>query len=100
MIASDAYWENGTGHPRTTGTYSKVLGRYVRESGSLDADGRDPQDDADAGAAPRGAGAGDEVQRAACASAPTRTSRFSTPRTVIDRSTYREPRCRRSEFNT
>ena len=35
MIASDAYWENGTGHPRTTGTYSKVLGRYVRERGSL-----------------------------------------------------------------
>jgi N-acyl-D-aspartate/D-glutamate deacylase len=35
IIASDAYWENGTGHPRTTGTFSKVLGRYVRESGSL-----------------------------------------------------------------
>ena len=35
MIASDSYWENGTGHPRTTGTYSKVLGRYVRESRSL-----------------------------------------------------------------
>jgi imidazolonepropionase-like amidohydrolase len=35
MIASDAYWENGTGHPRTTGTYSKVLGRYVRETRSL-----------------------------------------------------------------
>jgi dihydroorotase len=35
MIASDAYWENGVGHPRTTGTYSKVLGRYVREAGSL-----------------------------------------------------------------
>jgi N-acyl-D-aspartate/D-glutamate deacylase len=35
MIASDSYWENGTGHPRTTGTYSKVLGRYVRENGSL-----------------------------------------------------------------
>jgi dihydroorotase len=35
MIASDAYWENGTGHPRTTGTYSKVLGRYVREAQSL-----------------------------------------------------------------
>jgi len=35
MIASDAYWENGTGHPRTAGTYSKVLGRYVRESRSL-----------------------------------------------------------------
>ena len=35
MIASDSYWENGTGHPRTTGTYSKVLGRYVRERKAL-----------------------------------------------------------------
>jgi len=35
IIASDAYWENGTGHPRTTGTYSKVLGRYVREARAL-----------------------------------------------------------------
>jgi len=35
IIASDAYWQNGTGHPRTTGTYSKVLGRYVREAHSL-----------------------------------------------------------------
>jgi dihydroorotase len=35
MIASDAYWENGTGHPRTTGTYARVLGRYVREARSL-----------------------------------------------------------------
>lgn len=35
MIASDAYWEEGTGHPRTTGTYSRVLGRYVREGRSL-----------------------------------------------------------------
>ena len=35
MIASDAYWENGTGHPRTAGTYSRVLGRYVRESHAL-----------------------------------------------------------------
>ncbi len=35
MIASDAYWENGTGHPRTTGTFSRVLGRYVREMGAL-----------------------------------------------------------------
>ncbi len=34
MIASDSYWDNGTGHPRTTGTFSRVLGRYVRE-GSL-----------------------------------------------------------------
>jgi N-acyl-D-aspartate/D-glutamate deacylase len=35
MIASDAYWENGTGHPRTTGTYSRVLGLYVREMHAL-----------------------------------------------------------------
>ena len=35
IIASDSYWENGTGHPRTTGTFSKVLGRYVRERKAL-----------------------------------------------------------------
>ncbi|HEY3745751.1 MAG TPA: amidohydrolase family protein [Gemmatimonadaceae bacterium] len=35
IIASDAYWQNGTGHPRTTGTFSRILGRYVRESHSL-----------------------------------------------------------------
>ncbi len=34
-IASDGYMLNGIGHPRTSGTYSKVLGRYVREAGSL-----------------------------------------------------------------
>jgi N-acyl-D-aspartate/D-glutamate deacylase len=35
MIASDAYWQSGTGHPRTTGTFSKVLGRYVRDAHAL-----------------------------------------------------------------
>src|SRR5216117_3299256 len=35
IIASDAYWQSGTGHPRTTGTFSKVLGRYVRDAHSL-----------------------------------------------------------------
>ena len=35
IIASDAYWQNGTGHPRTTGTFARVLGRYVREARSL-----------------------------------------------------------------
>ena len=35
IIASDAYWRNGTGHPRTTGTFSKVLGRYARDAHSL-----------------------------------------------------------------
>jgi imidazolonepropionase-like amidohydrolase len=34
-IASDAYWRNGTGHPRTTGTYAKVLGHYVRDAHAL-----------------------------------------------------------------
>ena len=34
IIASDAYWQNGTGHPRTTGTFARVLGRYVREGGA------------------------------------------------------------------
>ena len=35
IIASDAYWINGRGHPRTTGTYARVLGRYVREARAL-----------------------------------------------------------------
>ncbi|HEV7595728.1 MAG TPA: amidohydrolase family protein [Gemmatimonadaceae bacterium] len=35
IIASDAYWQNGKGHPRTTGTFSRVLGRYVREAHAL-----------------------------------------------------------------
>jgi N-acyl-D-aspartate/D-glutamate deacylase len=34
-VVSDAYWQNGTGHPRTTGTFSRVLGRYVRETHAL-----------------------------------------------------------------
>jgi N-acyl-D-aspartate/D-glutamate deacylase len=29
IIASDAYWQDGRGHPRTTGTFARVLGRYV-----------------------------------------------------------------------
>ncbi len=33
MIASDGFIENGTGHPRTAGTYARVLGRYVRDEG-------------------------------------------------------------------
>jgi dihydroorotase len=36
MIASDGFIENGRGHPRTSGTYAKVLGRYVREEGAID----------------------------------------------------------------
>jgi dihydroorotase len=36
MIASDgSQLRNGRGHPRATGTFSQVLGRYVREARSL-----------------------------------------------------------------
>jgi dihydroorotase len=35
MIASDGFIENGRGHPRTSGTYSKVLGKYVRDEKAL-----------------------------------------------------------------
>ena len=35
MIASDGFIDQGRGHPRTSGTYSKVLGRYVRAAGLL-----------------------------------------------------------------
>ena len=35
MIASDGYVRDGIGHPRTSGTYAKVLGKYVREEGVL-----------------------------------------------------------------
>ena len=31
MIASDGLMNGGRGHPRTSGTYAKVLGKYVRE---------------------------------------------------------------------
>ena len=36
MIASDGYLLNGKGHPRTAGTYARVLGHYVREKKTLD----------------------------------------------------------------
>ena len=35
MIASDGFIENGRGHPRTSGTYAKVLGKYVRDGHAL-----------------------------------------------------------------
>ena len=35
IIASDGLLENGKGHPRTSGTYARVLGRYVRERKTL-----------------------------------------------------------------
>ncbi len=35
MIASDGFIEKGRGHPRTSGTYAKVLGQYVRDEGAI-----------------------------------------------------------------
>lgn len=35
MIASDGGIRNGRGHPRGSGTFSRVLGKYVREEGVL-----------------------------------------------------------------
>lgn len=35
MIASDGRLENGRGHPRSSGTYARVLGRTVREAQAL-----------------------------------------------------------------
>ena len=35
MIASDGILAQGKGHPRTAGTYSRVLGNYVREKKAL-----------------------------------------------------------------
>jgi len=36
MIASDGFIREGKGHPRTTGTYCRVLRKYVREAESLE----------------------------------------------------------------
>jgi len=35
MIASDGAWDSGRPHPRSAGTNSRILGRYVREEGVL-----------------------------------------------------------------
>jgi dihydroorotase len=35
MVASDGIMEEGQGHPRAAGTYSRVLGRYVREQKAI-----------------------------------------------------------------
>jgi N-acyl-D-aspartate/D-glutamate deacylase len=35
VIASDGGLRDGVGHPRTAGTYARVLGHYVRERGTL-----------------------------------------------------------------
>jgi len=32
MVATDGFLQSGKGHPRTSGTFSRILGRYVREA--------------------------------------------------------------------
>ena len=34
-IATDGWMKSGKGHPRTSGSYSRVLGKFVREEGAL-----------------------------------------------------------------
>ncbi len=90
IIASDAYWRGGTGHPRTTGTFSRVLGRYVRESRALSlldairkitlmpAQRLEPRVPAMRQKGRLGVGADADIT-------------IFDPETVLDRSTYREP---------
>jgi dihydroorotase len=35
MIASDGFIDHGRGHPRTSGTFARVLGKYVREEKAI-----------------------------------------------------------------
>jgi len=35
IIASDGRLENGRGHPRSAGTYARILGRFVRDANSI-----------------------------------------------------------------
>jgi N-acyl-D-amino-acid deacylase len=35
MIASGGFFEAGKGHPRTAGTFSRVLAEYVREEKAM-----------------------------------------------------------------
>jgi imidazolonepropionase-like amidohydrolase len=108
IIASDAYWRQGTGHPRTTGTYARVLGRYVDRPPS-------PEEPAPSGARGRG-GQGvrlslmDAIRKMTLMPAQrlerrvpamNQKGRLSVgadadltifdARQVLDRSTYREP---------
>jgi imidazolonepropionase-like amidohydrolase len=98
IIASDAYWRNGMGHPRTTGTFSRVLGRYTLRPPSPN--GRGGQ----------GVRLMDAIRKMTLMPAQRLEARVPAmrqkgrlrvgadaditifdPATVVDRSTYREP---------
>ncbi len=105
IIASDAYWQDGTGHPRTTGTFARVLGRYVRS----------PSPEGRGGQGVRTTGSGglslmDAIRKMTLMPAQRLEARVPAmkqkgrlrvgadaditifdPATVLDRSTYREP---------
>ena len=51
MIASDGLLQKGKGHPRGSGSYARVLGYYVRETGTLSLMSGDRENVADARAA-------------------------------------------------
>src|SRR5712664_3635964 len=102
IIASDAYWQNGTGHPRTTGTFSRVLGRYVR--------GPHPLTPSPVGRGGTSLSLMDAIRKMTLMPAQRLEARIPAmrqkgrlrvgadaditifdPATVVDRSTYREP---------
>ncbi len=101
IIASDAYWENGTGHPRTTGAFARVLGRYV---------GPHPRSPSPQGRGGQGVRLMDAIRKMTLMPAQRLEARVPAmrqkgrlrvgadaditifdPATVLDRSTYREP---------
>jgi len=107
IIASDAYWQNGTGHPRTTGTFARVLGRYAR---SPSANGPHPLTPSPVGRGGTTLGLMDALRKMTLMPAQRLEARVPAmrrkgrlrvgadadvtifdPSTVMDRSTYREP---------
>ncbi len=101
IIASDAYWENGTGHPRTTSAFARVLGRYV---------GPHPRSPSPQGRGGQGVRLMDAIRKMTLMPAQRLEARVPAmrqkgrlrvgadaditifdPATVLDRSTYREP---------